>query len=97
MVKAEKRTDMNLGISLEDIEIAIADEQWMRIIQSVAVDFYYFEEDLALMGEMVCQGIPYFIGWTRIFLANGDETEPNEAGLAFYDGGFSETVAQLRH
>ena len=25
-----------------------------------------------------------FIAWTRIF-PNGDELEPNEAGLAFYD------------
>ena len=31
------------------------------------------------------------IAWTRIF-PNGDETQPNEAGLAFYDKVFDECL-----
>lgn len=50
-----------------------------------AIDFYHhYEEDIALMAEMGFKTFRLSIGWTRIF-PNGDELEPNEAGLAFYD------------
>ena len=53
-----------------------------------AVDFYHhYEEDIALMGEMGFNVFRLSINWSRIF-PNGDEMEPNEAGLAFYDQGF---------
>ena len=92
--KAEKRTDMNLGnITLEDIEIAIADKTDENYPKRRGVDFYHrFEEDLALMGEMGAKAFRISLAWTRIF-PNGDETEPNEAGLAFYDKVF-ETMAK---
>lgn len=91
---AEKRTDMNLGnITLEDIEIAIADKTDENYPKRRGVDFYHrFEEDLALMGEMGAKAFRISLAWTRIF-PNGDETEPNEAGLAFYDKVF-ETMAK---
>ena len=34
---------------------------------------------------------PYSIAWTRIF-PNGDEEEPNEEGLKFYDDLFDELL-----
>ena len=50
-----------------------------------AVDFYHhYEEDIALLGEMGFKTFRTSINWTRIF-PTGEETEPNEAGLAFYD------------
>lgn len=50
-----------------------------------AVDFYHhYEEDIALMAEMGFKVFRTSINWTRIF-PTGMETDPNEAGLAFYD------------
>lgn len=50
-----------------------------------AIDFYHtYKEDLALMKEMGFTCFRTSFNWTRIF-PNGDEEEPNEAGLKFYD------------
>ena len=50
-----------------------------------AIDFYHhYEEDIALFAEMGFKCFRTSINWTRIF-PTGMETEPNEAGLAFYD------------
>ena len=49
------------------------------------VDFYHhYEEDIALMAEMGFNMFRMSISWSRIY-PNGDDPEPNEAGLAFYD------------
>lgn len=50
-----------------------------------AIDFYHhYEEDIALFAEMGFNVFRTSISWTRIF-PTGEETEPNEAGLCFYD------------
>ena len=55
-----------------------------------AIDMYHhYKEDIALFGEMGFKTYRLSIGWTRIF-PNGDEDEPNEAGLAFYEDLFRE-------
>ena len=43
-----------------------------------------FREDIALFAEMGFKCYRFSIAWTRIF-PNGDETEPNEAGLRHYE------------
>lgn len=49
------------------------------------VDFYHrYEEDIALFAEMGFKCFRMSLAWTRIF-PKGDEAEPNEAGLEFYD------------
>lgn len=49
------------------------------------IDFYHtYKQDLALLKEMGFTCFRTSFNWTRIF-PNGDETEPNEAGLRFYD------------
>ncbi len=49
------------------------------------IDFYHrYAEDIALFAEMGFRVFRFSIAWSRIF-PNGDETEPNEEGLAFYD------------
>ena len=54
------------------------------------IDFYHrYKEDIALFAEMGFKVFRMSIAWSRIF-PNGDETEPNEAGLAFYDKVFDE-------
>ncbi|WP_042201023.1 glycoside hydrolase family 1 protein [Paenibacillus camerounensis] len=55
-----------------------------------AIDFYHrYEEDIALFAEMGFKIFRMSISWSRIFPA-GEETEPNEAGLQFYDKVFAE-------
>ncbi|MBM6854886.1 glycoside hydrolase family 1 protein [Mediterraneibacter glycyrrhizinilyticus] len=55
-----------------------------------AVDFYHhYKEDIRLFGEMGFKVFRLSIAWSRIF-PNGDDSEPNEAGLKFYDKVFEE-------
>lgn len=57
-----------------------------------AIDFYHrYKEDIALFAEMGFKCFRTSINWTRIF-PNGDETEPNEKGLQFYDDLFNECL-----
>lgn len=50
-----------------------------------AIDFYHhYREDIDLFAEMGFRCLRTSIAWTRIFPC-GDEQQPNEAGLAFYD------------
>ena len=50
-----------------------------------AIDHYHrFREDIALFAEMGFKCYRFSIAWTRIF-PNGDESEPNEAGLKHYE------------
>ena len=56
----------------------------------VAIDFYHrYKEDIALFAEMGFKTFRMSINWTRIF-PNGDELEPNEEGLKFYEDVFKE-------
>ncbi|PLR52638.1 6-phospho-beta-glucosidase [Chimaeribacter arupi] len=57
-----------------------------------AVDFYgRYKEDVALFAEMGFKCFRTSIAWTRIF-PNGDDAQPNEAGLQFYDDLFDELL-----
>ncbi|WP_127960367.1 glycoside hydrolase family 1 protein [Serratia microhaemolytica] len=59
-------------------------------LKDVAIDFYHrYQEDIALFAEMGFTTLRISIAWTRIF-PHGDESEPNEAGLAWYDKLFDE-------
>lgn len=56
----------------------------------VGIDFYHrYQEDIRLFAEMGFRVFRTSIAWSRIF-PRGDEEEPNEAGLAFYDRLFDE-------
>ena len=58
-----------------------------------ASDFYHrFREDIELMAGMGLKAFRMSIAWTRIF-PTGEEAEPNEEGLAFYDAVFDELLA----
>ncbi len=57
-----------------------------------AIDFYHrYEGDLELMAEMGFKAFRTSINWSRIY-PNGDDAQPNEAGLAFYDRLFDKMV-----
>ena len=56
------------------------------------IDFYHrYKEDIAMFAEMGFKVFRTSIAWSRIF-PNGDEEEPNEAGLQFYDNLFDECL-----
>lgn len=56
------------------------------------IDFYHhYKEDIKLFAEMGFKAYRMSIAWTRIF-PKGNEKEPNEAGLAFYDQVFDECL-----
>ncbi|EKM5065996.1 6-phospho-beta-glucosidase [Cronobacter turicensis] len=87
------------GLSTSDVQPrgilgpVVEREPGDRGIKDVAIDFYHrYPNDIALFAEMGFSCLRVSIGWTRIF-PNGDEHEPNEAGLAFYDKLFDELAA----
>ena len=83
--------DMTFGQTLSLPEGAIPDVvEGYYYPSHTATDFYgHFKEDIALMGEMGFKTFRLSMNWARIF-PNGDDKEPNEEGLAFYDAVFDE-------
>ena len=56
------------------------------------IDFYHtYKEDVKLFAELGFKCFRTSISWSRIF-PRGDEREPNEAGLQFYDDLFDELL-----
>ncbi|MCI8559146.1 MAG: 6-phospho-beta-glucosidase [Lachnospiraceae bacterium] len=54
------------------------------------IDFYHhYKEDIALFAEMGFRALRISISWPRIF-PTGEDKEPNEKGLRFYDSLFTE-------
>ena len=54
------------------------------------IDFYHrYESDLALFAELGFKVLRVSISWSRLY-PTGEELEPNEAGVAFYDALFTE-------
>ncbi|MCZ0717589.1 glycoside hydrolase family 1 protein [Aerococcus sp. YH-aer221] len=83
------------GLSVQDVTPdggmgPITDGPTPDNLKLEAVDFYHhYKEDIVLFAEMGFKVFRLSIAWSRIF-PNGDETEPNEAGLQFYDDVFDE-------
>ena len=81
--------DLGFGSELPAGAEAYVDEN-QYYPSHVATDFYHhWKEDITLLGEMGLKSFRLSINWTRIF-PNGDEDEPNEEGLKFYDQVFDE-------
>jgi 6-phospho-beta-glucosidase len=58
----------------------------------IGIDFYHqYKDDIKLFAEMGFKVFRTSIAWSRIF-PNGDEKEPNEKGLQFYDDLFDELL-----
>tara|TARA_R110001583_G_scaffold40778_1_gene130076 strand:+ start:1352 stop:2758 length:1407 start_codon:yes stop_codon:yes gene_type:complete len=59
-------------------------------IKDTAIDFYHrYPQDIELFSELGFTCFRLSIAWSRIF-PKGDELEPNELGLAYYDKIFDE-------
>lgn len=80
----------HLNITSDNIEEAIHSTSHEKYPKRHGVDFYHrYQEDIAYCAEMGFKVFRFSIAWSRIF-PKGDEVEPNEAGLKFYDKVFDE-------
>ena len=92
------------GLSIADVEMGSRHGVPREVHNSVkegkyypsheAVDFYHrYSEDIELFSEIGFNCFRMSINWPRIF-PNGDEMEPNEKGLKFYDKVFDELLSK---
>lgn len=82
----------NEEISTKDILEAMEDEKGVYP-KRWGIDFYHtYKEDLKLLKGLGLNSFRTSINWARIF-PNGDEEEPNEEGLRFYDSLIDEILA----
>lgn len=83
------------GLSTADMMTLAKPDAGRKITETILDAEYYpshqainhyqnYEEDIALFAEMGFKVYRLSFAWTRIF-PNGDDTEPNQAGLDFYD------------
>ncbi len=88
-----KRDDLGEegGGSLSYIKSCAADTE-RYYPKRFGIDFYHtYKTDLKYFQEMGFKALRTSISWSRIF-PNGDETQPNEAGLKFYDDLFATMI-----
>ena len=77
-------------VTLEDVQTALQTDDTVNYPKRRGVDFYHhYEEDIRLLAGMGFKCFRMSIAWTRIFPL-GDEEEPSEEGLKFYDRVFAE-------
>ena len=82
----------NCDITDEEIDEALQCQNDNLYPKRHGSDFYHhYKEDIALMAEMGFKVFRLSIAWSRIF-PKGDELEPNEEGLKFYDEVFDECL-----
>lgn len=90
------------GLSIADVERGARHGVMRQIDEQIepgalypsheATDFYHhYKEDIALFAQMGFKCFRMSIAWTRIF-PRGDEDQPNEEGLKFYDQVFDELL-----
>lgn len=80
----------HVHVSLDSIKEAIADQDDTMYPKRRGIDFYHhYKEDLALFAEMGFKVLRVSIAWTRLY-PTGEETEPNEEGIRFYEDLFRE-------
>ncbi|WP_420120895.1 glycoside hydrolase family 1 protein [Nakamurella sp.] len=78
------------AVSTASIEAALADPDGTYYPKRRGIDFYHrYPEDLALFAELGLKVLRVSIAWTRLY-PTGEETEPNEAGIAYYQALFTE-------
>lgn len=83
--KAERKNDHAMDISKERIEDILSGKFTARFPKRDGIDFYHhYKEDIALFAELGFKVFRLSINWARIF-PNGDDAQPNEAGLQFYE------------
>lgn len=83
------------GLSTQDILPRgimgpVTEEPTEDNMKLIGIDFYHrYKEDIKMFAEMGFKTFRLSVAWSRIF-PNGDDKEPNEKGLEFYDNVFDE-------
>lgn len=78
-------------MSKEDVITSLKDTEGCYP-KRFGIDFYHrYKEDIAMFAQMGFKVLRLSIAWSRIF-PHGDEAEPNEEGLQFYDNVFDECL-----
>lgn len=85
-----KDYEKHVGMTSKHIEEAMADLDDTYYPKRRGIDFYHrYKEDLALFAEMGFKVLRVSIAWTRLY-PTGEELEPNQEGIAFYESLFKE-------
>ncbi len=84
------------GLSIQDVLPkgfkVITEEPTPDNLKLKGIDYYHrYKEDIALFAEMGFKIYRFSIAWSRIF-PTGEESEPNELGLKFYDSVIDECL-----
>ncbi|MBW4827457.1 MAG: glycoside hydrolase family 1 protein [Clostridiaceae bacterium] len=88
--KEERNGDKPPNLTKKEVEELLKDDKGYSFPKRYGIDFYHrYKEDIRLLAEMGFNVFRLSISWSRIF-PNGDDKEPNEAGLKFYDDVFDE-------
>lgn len=86
----ENWSDQWHEMTSKQIERALNEGDKHYFPKRTGINFYQnYKEDIRLFAEMGFKCYRMSIAWTRIF-PNGDEAEPNQAGLDFYTNVFEE-------
>lgn len=90
MVGITTKPDLKWNESTQKWEMALNPDK--KYLSHDAIDFYHrYKDDLSLMAGMGFNAFRTSIAWGRIF-PNGNETEPNEAGLKYYEDLFDTMI-----
>ena len=82
----------NEQYTLEELKFRMNDKTVNHYPKRTGIDFYHtYKEDLKYFKEMGFNTLRTSINWSRIF-PTGEELEPNEKGLQFYDDLFDEMI-----
>ena len=81
----KNRDDRKEDATIRNDESALVIDEMLYYPKQKGIDFYHrFDEDLAMMEEIGLKAFRTSFDWSRIY-PNGDEEEPNEEGLLYYD------------
>lgn len=81
---SKRMQQMLAPMTVKKVEQSLTDSEGFYP-KRYGIDFYHhYKEDIALLAEMGFKTFRFSISWARI-LPNGDDEQPNEAGLVFYE------------
>ncbi|WP_115655933.1 glycoside hydrolase family 1 protein [Klebsiella variicola] len=80
----------HMAVSDQNVSDALEGKNDQNYPKRRGIDFYHrYKEDLALFAEMGIKVLRVSIAWSRIF-PTGEDEQPNEKGLQFYENMFTE-------
>lgn len=88
--QGNKSSTFTFDVSGQEMDDVLLHPENYNLPKRRGIDFYHhYKEDIALFAEMGFTVFRMSISWPRIF-PTGEEEQPNEEGLCFYDAVFDE-------